>query len=662
MRFTRPLWLGVGVALVLLPVLPIPPSMGAEVGGPQWAPNMVAWAIGLLVVVTAGLIAGRLATKLELRKGARLRIPPLAIAGALALTFTAAALYVMLGVFAGNPHLVDEIAQLFHARAFAAGRLAAPVPDPAEAFLLINTLVAGDAWMSQYPPGQTVLLAVGLLLRAEWLVNPLLGGIGTILVYLMGRGLYGPKTGLVAAFLWAASAWVLFMSGTYVSHVGATVLALASWTAVFAPKHPGRWHFLAAGLALSMAGATRPLDGVAALAPLIGWMILRKHWRSLGWFVLGGTPIVLLVGYMNWRLFGNPFTLGFTVLYGDAVGLGFHIDPWGESFTLSVALSNLVVGVRRLHVYLYEWPIPALLPLAIWAMFDRHRRRSDLIVVLGVIAAPFLYFFYWHAGVFLGPRFFFTSAPFLVLGTARAWRWGMSTARRRSTAFVRLDVATAFVAFAVLVWGWIGILPRRIDIYQTGLSSFKLHPERELRAAGVDRALVIIPESWGSRMITALWAMGAPIGLVEQAYRGLDACDLDGFVRDMRGAEHTGEQVTEQLGLMVAGITTPVPRVTGAPDPTLRLRPRERLPDRCRIELDRDIRGFSLYSTVGWRNEIGLSSGIVFARDLYERNGALLDHYPGWAVWRYAPPAGQPDSAPVLTLVREGSPSPPGQQ
>jgi len=652
-RFTRLLWLGVGVALVLLPALPIPAWVGAKDQGPVWAPNVAAWAIGLLVVVTGGLLAGRMATKLESRKGARLRIPPLAIVGALALTLTAAALYVMWGVFAGNPHLVDEIAQLFHARTFAAGRLAAPVPEPAEAFLLMNTLVAGDAWMSQYPPGQTVLLAVGLLLRAEWLVNPLLGGIGTILIYLMGRGLYGPKTGMVAAFLWAASAWVMFMSGTYISHVGATILALASWTAVFAPKHPGRWHFLAAGLALAAAGATRPLDGVAALAPLLGWMVIRKRWRSLGWIALGGAPILLLVGYMNWQLFGNPFTLGFTALYGDAVGLGFHTDPWGDPFNLSVALSNLAVGIRRLHVYLYEWPIPALLPLAVWALLDRHRHPSDLIVALGVIAAPFLYFFYWHSGFFLGPRFFFASVPFLVLGTARAWRWGMSNARRRSTAFVRLDAATAFAAFAVIVWGWIGILPARIDVYRTRWSSFQLHPERELRAAGVDRALVIIPESWGSRMVTALWAMGAPVGLVEQAYRSVDHCDLDGFVRDMRRAALTGEQVTEQLRLMVAGITAATPRVAGAPDPTLRLRPRERLPDRCRIELDRDLRGFALYSTVGWRNEIGLSSGIVFARDLYERNGALLDRYPGWAVWRYAPPEDRPNASPVLTQLRE---------
>ncbi len=52
MRLTRLLWLGVGVALVLLPALPIPAWVGAEDQGPLWAPNVAAWAIGLLVVVT----------------------------------------------------------------------------------------------------------------------------------------------------------------------------------------------------------------------------------------------------------------------------------------------------------------------------------------------------------------------------------------------------------------------------------------------------------------------------------------------------------------------------------------------------------------------------------------------------------------------------------
>jgi hypothetical protein len=48
----------------------------------------------------------------------------------------------------------------------------------------------------------------------------------------------------------------------------------------------------------------------------------------------------------------------------------------------------------------------------------------------------------------------------------------------------------------------------------------------------------------------------------------------------------------------------------------------------------------------------------VFARDLNTRNEALLARYPEWEVWRWAPPEGQPDAAPVLSLVRAASPDP----
>jgi len=78
------------------------------------------------------------------------------------------------------------------------------------------------------------------------------------------------------------------------------------------------------------------------------------------------------------------------------------------------------------------------------------------------------------------------------------------------------------------------------------------------------------------------------------------------------------------------------------------------MPTECRIELERDLRGFALYGSLAWRNAVGLDTGIVFARDLFERNGWLYDRYPDWQVWRYAPPPGQPDAPPVLTRVTVG--------
>jgi len=43
-------------------------------------------------------------------------------------------------------------------------------------------------------------------------VDPLLGGLGVALVYLVAKGLYGPKTARIAALLWVLSSWVMFMS------------------------------------------------------------------------------------------------------------------------------------------------------------------------------------------------------------------------------------------------------------------------------------------------------------------------------------------------------------------------------------------------------------------------------------------------------------------
>jgi hypothetical protein len=94
------------------------------------------------------------------------------------------------------------------------------------------------------------------------------------------------------------------------------------------------------------------------------------------------------------------------------------------------------------------------------------------------------------------------------------------------------------------------------------------------------------------------------------------------------------------------------------PDPSLKLRPGSTPPEECQVELRRDLQGFTLYGYLAWRNDIGNDSGIVFARDLFERNDELLRQYPGWDVWRYAPPAGRPDTLPVLTRITAAGAAP----
>ena len=110
---TRVLWRLVGAFLVILPLLPIPQWVGAPDEGPAWETYLRIWGMGGLVVVVLAVLAGRMAVHAELP---RPRWPAwgdraLVWGGAVVLA-TAAAVSAWVA-FAANPHLVDEMAQLF---------------------------------------------------------------------------------------------------------------------------------------------------------------------------------------------------------------------------------------------------------------------------------------------------------------------------------------------------------------------------------------------------------------------------------------------------------------------------------------------------------------------------------------------------------------------
>ncbi len=646
---TQVLWRGIGVALLILPLFSIPRWVGGPDPGPDWSVHVWAWVVGAVAVVAAGLLVGRLMRGLTPWALAWPAWGDRALVGGLAVLLTAAAGYTMRVAFASNPHLVDEVAQLFQARIFASGRLAAPPPQLPEFFLFTHTWITQAGWVSQFPPAHSLALAVGMLFRAEWLVNPVLGGAGVVLVYLVTRGMFDSATARLAAVLWAVSAWVLFMSATYMNHALAVALVLGAWACVWARGGKRTARFVAAGMLLGAAAATRPLDAVAGAVPLLVQLLLNRKVRELGLMFLGGLPVVLALGYYNWRLFGGPLDFGYTALWGEGHRLGFHSDAWGYEYTPLVGLGNMVAAIRRLHIYLFEWPIPALVPLGLWALLARRREAGDLALGLGVIAGPALYFFYWHSGFYPGPRFYYIAAPFLVVGTARALRWAWLAARSRPVARFRWDAALATLCTAVLLWGWVDLLPRRFEVYRDGLPSLKHHPERDLARQGVQQALVLVPESWGARIITDLWALGAPPGVTERVYRRLDACDLHRFAANARAEGLSPAAVIDGLEQRYAAAAEPAPLVPGSRDPTLRLWPTRELAPSCAAQLRHDMSGFTLYGSLAWRNPVGLRDGLVFARDRFDRNGELLAGYAGWQVWRFAPPAGDPDAEPRLT-------------
>src|SRR5260370_897974 len=102
--------------------------------------------------------------------------------------FLLEALFVYFVLTQRYPISGDDYSYTYQAKLFASGKLYAedPIYDPALPFYdCVETYCLRDDQghrFSKYPPGWPVLLAVGVKLRAPWLIDPLLGAL---LVFLL---------------------------------------------------------------------------------------------------------------------------------------------------------------------------------------------------------------------------------------------------------------------------------------------------------------------------------------------------------------------------------------------------------------------------------------------------------------------------------------------
>jgi len=118
--------------------------------------------------------------------------------------------------FERMPHVQDAIGQLFQARIFADGQLWAQ-PFRLSGPFSFYTVIEGDRWFSQHPPGLPLLLVPFIHAGAAWLLNPLLGAGCSFLTYRLARMLFGDPTSRLALLLCLASPFHAFMSASFLS-------------------------------------------------------------------------------------------------------------------------------------------------------------------------------------------------------------------------------------------------------------------------------------------------------------------------------------------------------------------------------------------------------------------------------------------------------------
>lgn len=564
--------------------------------------------------------------------------------------FALLSLAMCLLAFDGNPRNVDGFAQLFQARIFQAGRLWAPPPAELANFGTLQMVLGPDRWYSQYPYGQSLILAAGLAVGAWWLLNPLIAAALAVTTYHAARWIAGESTARLTLLLLCLSPFAVAMAGSEMSHLGAATLGMAAAVAAMgATSRRPLLNGLLAGLALGFMTAFRPLDAVAAaiaVALIIG-AFAQDRVRALAGTFAGGVAAAIPTLVFNALTTGSWRRFGYEELWGPDHSLGFHPVPFGVPLTLARAIARSGMDLHQLNVYLLDTTIPVLLIVAAGYFAGRGLTGNrDAVPFAGLLALIAAMFTYWHRDVFYGPRFLFSAIGWLIILVARA----LVLLRRSSPSDSGIGVTAAFAVAVALAFGLVTITPGRIRAYRQSTPLFALHPDRDARAAGISNAVVVIPDGWGSRLIARMWQLGVPVRRSTRLYGAVDACTLEREL--LRAATDPAARANLVHTLDSLGSAGMAGRRRGATsDPNLRLPETDSLPEACRRQIDFDRRGFYSFAPYLHLNNASLDGDIVYARDLVD-NDALRARYPGRRFYRYAPGEHGPLFIPLGTAAR----------
>jgi hypothetical protein len=566
-------------------------------------------------------------------------------------------------VFNGQPTGGDEMAQRFQARLLAAGRLWGVAEQPYQFFSGIQTVNIDGRWFAQFPIGGPLLLAVGTLLGAPWIVNPVLAGWTAASVYRFASKTTDETTARIATLLFAASPFVLLMSGSQMNHTGALAFlmyglaALPDWIAA-TDARALRSAAIRVGFGFAMSATIRPYEA-AVFGLVVGvfqLMHARKssaHLRSLAWQLAGGALPIAFLLYANAQQTGHAFLFGYDALNGAAHRPGFHTDPTGVDFTPMQGVHHVSAYLLLLNVSLFGAPLPSVILVAAALVLARNASRWDHLNVALVLTLLAAFASYWAESFFVGPRFLYTGVPLFIIVVAALPR--RLSAKMQSPTLAR--AARLLLPLAILV-AW--LIPPNITPYQGAWSAFvierrsdevrQMNLDQAVRDEGLEDALVIVHESWHGRLTARLRALGAPALMAESFLREFDACALQTGLdeQDRIGGPPSIERV-QAVARRALAFGDPTMKVGNGSTTLAFSRP---VHPYCAPELDAD-KGRSapldqFLANARFDKEGHLAGRVVYARDFGSLNAQLLGRFGDRTWYRYRPRTGPSDHEPVF--------------
>ncbi len=408
-------------------------------------------------------------------------------------------------------HIVDEANYLFQAKVFASGRLWAQPPELSKEFFhLLYFVQTPDKWYGSFFPGQSLLLALGILLKMPFLINPFLTAVLLITTVWAGQKIYSAHTGIIAGFFLLCSPFVLFQGASYFSHILPAIIitVLLVWIARFGEFTHKKC--IISGLITGMLFLFRPLSAFVIIVFFLFYIVfqviknkdfnVKVGINFLILFGIGLLPgIILLLGY-NYYLTGQYFTTPHQLaLPNETMRFGIH------------SLKNTLINVTGLSVDLLGLPLISLIPVILF--FISRCQYSKLFLIFSVMYC-IAYSIYPYHGLSYGPRFYFELVPLLLIGSVQVLLKKCTFPKRKLTGlFSSLSknaiIITLFITVPVI--SFLGIVPWRVSVFVNRGEYYNIKDTVQKKV--IPPAIVSIKSSDKERMIPYLagFQLNSPI-------------------------------------------------------------------------------------------------------------------------------------------------------
>ena len=544
-------------------------------------------------------------------------------------------------IFGAVPHVGDSVCQIFVAKTFLHGQLwAVPPPTELKPFFFETFLNDDIKWFPEYLPGFSLLLVPFVLIKATWLLNPLLTALTVPLAYWIGKSVGGERVGRYTVVAMAFCPFIIFMAGGQMNHPATlfwgclAILSILRLSAV----NKRIWSILA-GLSLGMGIITRPLTGLAIALPLmLFWLngVWRKSaepntdrdlWlRQLGMMALGAAPPLLFLLIYNHATTGNMFELGYNVVWQGHTTLGFGDSSWGAPHTPTLGLLNTMNNLNGLNRYLYEIPVPLLVGLLLYAVFHGFGPRNSnqifagtelLITIIFTLVAA--YFFYFFQDFCYGPRFTYEIVVALLIIIIIGIRSFMSAVESLGHPRASIRSGILFYGLLCVISALIFSLPRQISIYRDIYWDISRQVLDEVDHCYISNAVVFIEDFPSTNRHDKLHALG--LGNRDAWFwaRRINNNDFDAALRE--------------LGLDPEMAWTPVKELDKLWLALNKHRGKQPSP----LEDAPGGKRFTPYdSGLMAMDPHWASNSVIYARDLGKYNQVLINRFPDRTIWCYA--------------------------